>query len=65
MKSADVAERADFFKYHYPCIPEQGIIEELFFEHAAYQDILNRTQPSLYLNGLKSRIFIWCVQTLM
>jgi hypothetical protein len=49
MTSADVTERADFLKHHYPCNSELAIIEELIFEQALCQDVPNRTLPRIYL----------------
>jgi hypothetical protein len=58
-----VTEKTDIFEES--CKPELDITEELIFEQAVYQDVLNKTQLRFYLNDHKRQIFILCVQTLM
>lgn len=65
MTSADVTERADFLRCHHLCKPQIGITEELIFERAVYQAVLNRTLTRIYLIDHKSRILISSVQMLM
>jgi hypothetical protein len=56
MTSAYVTERADFLKNHYTCNSELGITEELIFEHAVYQDVLNMTLPGICTAGYSDRL---------